>query len=245
MQATAPQQNSQQTQKPPPNQAARIAGLVRAGAMKTSELPALKMAMRAHAQKGDIGKLTKSQRDVITRYYQATSSAALGSQQAYTATRRNIMSGYELSDDDFLSEEIDSNPPTMLILKRKGIRVFPDGKRVALYVNDKLGISFTVPYSTSGTEDPVGMQSEETVQEEAEEIIENIEHIANIVKTKQAKTLKFENGQSAHVDGFTASAIHQLHQAVNDQNKIKIAKMVKHSPEQLAKVASFAFKQAK
>jgi hypothetical protein len=208
--------------------------------MKASELPALKMAMRAHAQKGDIGKLTRSQRDVITRYYQATSSAALGSQQAYTATRRNIMAGYELSNDDFLSEEIDSNPPMMLVLKRKGIRVFPDGKRVALYVNDKLGISFTVPYSTSGTEDPVGMQAEEV-----EEIVENIDHIANIVKTKQAKTLKFENGQSAHVDGFTASAIHQLHQDVNDQNKVKIAKMVKHSPEQLAKVAAFAFKQAK
>lgn len=235
-----PPQNSQQTQKQPPNQAARIAGLVRAGALKASELPALKMAMRAHAQKGDIAKLTKSQRDVISRYYQATSAAALGSQQAYSAARRNIMAGYELSRDEFLSEEIDSNPPMMLILKRRGIRVFPDGKRVALYVNDKLGISFTVPYSFSGSEDVVGMQSEQT-----EEITENIDHIASIVKTKQAKTLKFDDGQSALVDGFTASAIHQLHQAVNDENKAKIARMVKHSPGQLAKVAQFAFKQAK
>lgn len=237
-QTTTNQTTTQQTQTKQPNQAARIAGLVRAGAMKASELPALKMAMRAHAQKGDIGKLNRSQRDIISRYYQATAAAATGSQQAYSAARRNIMSGYDLTRDDYLSESIDSNPPMMLVLKRKGIRAFPDGKRVALYTNDALGISFTVPYNSSGAEDLVGIQAEET-------IVENIDHIANIVKTKQAKNLKFADGSSAFVDGFTASAIHQLHKAVNDQNKIKIAKMVKQSPDHLAKVAAFAFKQAK
>jgi hypothetical protein len=238
MSQTTNQVNRQTKSTTPNNQAARIAGLVRAGAMKASELPALKMALKAHAQKGDIGKLTRSQRDVISRYYQATAAAATGSQQAYSAARRNIMSGYELTRDDYLSESVDSNPPMMLVLKRKGIRAFPDGKRVALYTNDKLGISFTVPYNSSAPEDVVGIQAEET-------LIENIDHIANIVKTKQAKNLKFDDGSSALVDGFTASAIHQLHKAVNDQNKIKIARMVKQSPDHLAKVAAFAFKQIK
>jgi uncharacterized protein YyaL (SSP411 family) len=207
--------------------------------MKASELPALKMALRANAQKGDIGKLTRSQRDVISRYYQATSDAVTGSQQAYSAVRKNIMAGYEITRDEYLSEAIDTpTPPMMLVLKRKGVRVFPDGKRVALYTNDALGLSFTVPYNSTGAEDVVGMQSEQT-------IVENIDHIANIVKTKQAKKLKFDDGSSALVDGYTASAVHQLYNAVNDQNKIKIAKMVKQSPEHLGKVASFAFKKMK
>lgn len=38
------------------------------------------------------------------------------------------------------------NPPVMLVLKRKGIRIFPDGTKVAMYYNDKLNLTFTVPY---------------------------------------------------------------------------------------------------
>ena len=37
-------------------------------------------------------------------------------------------------------------PTPMLVLRRRGIRIFPDGKRVALYVNDKYNLTFTVPY---------------------------------------------------------------------------------------------------
>jgi hypothetical protein len=38
------------------------------------------------------------------------------------------------------------NPPAMLVLKRKGIRIFPDGTKVAMYINEKLNLTFTVPY---------------------------------------------------------------------------------------------------
>ena len=49
-----------------------------------------------------------------------------------------------------LNESSDMNaetiPAPMLVLRRKGVRIFPDGKRVALYVNDKYNLTFTVPY---------------------------------------------------------------------------------------------------
>lgn len=37
-------------------------------------------------------------------------------------------------------------PAPMLILRRRGIRVFPDGGRVAMYTNDKYNLIFTIPY---------------------------------------------------------------------------------------------------
>lgn len=40
-------------------------------------------------------------------------------------------------------------PAPMLVLRRRGIRVFPDGKHVALYTNDKYGLVFTIPYGSS------------------------------------------------------------------------------------------------
>lgn len=39
-----------------------------------------------------------------------------------------------------------ANPAAMLVLKRRGVRVFPDGQRVALYTNDKYNLTFTVPF---------------------------------------------------------------------------------------------------
>jgi hypothetical protein len=43
----------------------------------------------------------------------------------------------------------------MLVLRRKGIRIFPDGKHVALYTNDKYNLVFTIPYGGSADEEPV------------------------------------------------------------------------------------------
>ena len=40
----------------------------------------------------------------------------------------------------------DVTPPAMLVLKRRGVRVFPDGQKVALFTNDHYGLTFSVPY---------------------------------------------------------------------------------------------------
>lgn len=40
----------------------------------------------------------------------------------------------------------DPVPAMVLVLKRRGMRIFPDGSRVALYVNDRYNMVFTVPF---------------------------------------------------------------------------------------------------
>ena len=39
------------------------------------------------------------------------------------------------------------DPPTVLIMKRKSVRQFPNGQRVALYYVDKLDKYVTIPYT--------------------------------------------------------------------------------------------------
>ena len=39
-----------------------------------------------------------------------------------------------------------SDPPQILIMRRKSIREFPNGQRVALYQIDKLNRYITIPY---------------------------------------------------------------------------------------------------
>ena len=42
-----------------------------------------------------------------------------------------------------------TDPPMILLLRRKAIRLFPNGERVALYHSDKLGLDVSIPYSTN------------------------------------------------------------------------------------------------
>jgi hypothetical protein len=50
------------------------------------------------------------------------------------------------------------DPPAVLIMKRKSIRQFPDGRKIALYYAEKINKYVTVPYDVDGT---IGI-SEET-----------------------------------------------------------------------------------
>jgi hypothetical protein len=53
----------------------------------------------------------------------------------------------KLNEDKRLRDE--TIPAPMLVLRRRGIRIFPDGKHVALYTNDKYNLVFTIPYGGS------------------------------------------------------------------------------------------------
>jgi len=133
--------------------------------------------------------------------------------------------------------DFDNDPPFVLVLKRRAIRMYPDKTKVALYYSKTLDKYFSVPYGG-----PMGavVQAEETQIEEAV-----IDQLHKIVKEKQAQTVKFGNGQSKKVDHFTASAITQVHNALNDENKKKFADMVHKSPAHLVKASDFAFSRTK
>ena len=142
---------------------------------------------------------------------------------------------YELTEAPI---DFNKDPPFVLVLNRRAIRLYPNDMKVAIYYNKKLDKYFSVPYG-GGADAPV--QAEEA--EEIEEAVMNQLH--KIVSDKQAQKVKFGNGQSQSVDHFTASAITQVHNALNDENKKKFADMVHKSPAHLAKAADFAFSRAK
>ena len=214
-------------------------------------------------------------------------------------------------DEDFIDvEQLDEQnpgptPPYVLLLKRKAIRLYPDGTKIALYYNKQINKFFSVPYDTpTGT----AIQAEEVELEEAHDPwkdkqfgptkiikqkyhvktdtksynvkadnedhahklvtnhapgskIVSIEHkgrimeetideavmdqLHKIVNDKQAQSVKFASGHTRKIDHFTASALTQVHKALNDDNKKKFADLVHKSPEHFMKASDFAFKHAK
>jgi hypothetical protein len=162
----------------------------------------------------------------------------IGDEQ-YGKEKEDVKEEFEVIESDSLFEQKDeSDPPFVLVLKRKAIRLYPNKTKVALYYNAKLDKYFSVPY---GPKIDAALQSEEV--EQIEEAV--MDQLHKIVDGKQAQTVKFANGQTKKIDHYTASAITQVHKAVNDENKKKLSDMVHKSPEHLAKVASFAFSKAK
>lgn len=146
-------------------------------------------------------------------------------------------------DEDFIDvEQLDEQnpgptPPYVLLLKRKAIRLYPDGTKIALYYNKQINKFFSVPYDT-----PVGT----AIQAEEVEITEAVmDQLHKIVNDKQAQSVKFASGHTRKIDHFTASALTQVHKALNDDNKKKFADLVHKSPEHFMKASDFAFKHAK
>jgi hypothetical protein len=53
-----------------------------------------------------------------------------------------------MAENHKLEESKTMDPPAVLIMKRKSVRQFPNGQRVALYYVDKINKYVTVPYES-------------------------------------------------------------------------------------------------
>ena len=157
-------------------------------------------------------------------------------------SRKALMNSFDVLDKEQITEALQDEiqPPPMLVLRRKGIRIFPDGRRVAMYTNDKLGLVFTIPYTAGSVSSPVtipGVQSEET------DLMESLDQVAAYAQEEQpkalAKHMKFADGSKLKVSHGAAKAIHLVHGALNDENKKKFADMLTN-PKGFEKAAHFA-----
>lgn len=135
----------------------KMTGLIRAGLFDVKKLPLLRKALMK-----DNTKLSPQERNSLLELLDNLISHVLGDAQVYNKIKRNAM--HEDMNEGY---EVAGELPMVLILKRKSIRAFPDGQRVALYWADKLKTYISVPYST------VGIGLGPSVTEEIELVEEN------------------------------------------------------------------------
>lgn len=133
-------------------------------------------------------------------------------------------------NEENLKEELTKfDPPFVLVLKRKAIRLYPGSTRIALYYSDKLNKYFSVPYSTEENQSGV-VQAEETIMSVLEIVRES----------QQSQTISYGENSEITIDFKTADAILKVYNSLNEENKIKITEMIEKGPEHFHKVASFA-----
>lgn len=152
----------------------------------------------------------------------------------------------ETSIEETFSDNPDKAPPFVLLLKRQAIRIYPNNTKIALYYNERLGKYFSIPFVGDKADMIQAQESAEEIEEEVEQIDEAVmDTLHKIVAGKSAQSVKFASGHTRRVDHWTASAITQVHKALNDSNKKKFADMVHKSPEHFSKASEFAFSKVK
>jgi hypothetical protein len=139
----------------------------------------------------------------------------------------------ELAKEEVVQLTEAQDPPFVLVLKRKAIRLYPDGTKIALYHSDKLDKDFAVPYASA---------SQPVIQAEA---VDAIAQLQKIKDTHQHGTVNHKDGSASKVDAQTAHAVLTVHKSLNDENKKKFADMVSRSAHHMQKAAEFAVSKVK
>jgi hypothetical protein len=139
---------------------------------------------------------------------------------------------------DEQTPDLPKDPPFVLILKRKAIRLYPNKTKIALYHNAKLNKYFSIPYGPNVNSSP--LQAEEV--DDRETVIEQLQHIAESGRTAH---VKFSDGQTEVVIPSTATAITEVYQSVNEENQIRMNEMLDRSPDNFLKLAAFALSKTK
>jgi len=209
--------------------------LVRAGLANKAQLQRIHRIL--DKMKEERPTFNNADRMILQNLFNKMVDVLTQNKQIFQQTRRVVR-----EEGEILEEGV-GDPPFVLVLKRKAIRLYPDNTRIALYYNDKLGKYFSVPYSDAGVNSPIQAEEVEVETEmiEEEHVMDSLHKIA---KGSSKQRVKFASGHTRTVDSLTAHAVVNLHNALNDENKKKLRDMVHKSPEHLGKVADFAFKKS-
>ena len=211
--------------------------LVRAGLANKAQMQRIHKILDKMGE--DRPQFNNADRMIIQNLFNKMVDLISNNKQINMQARRAVKEDEDFIETDQLDEAQNPGPtpPYVLLLKRKAIRLYPDGTKIALYYNKQINKFFSVPYDT-----PTGT----AIQAEEVEITEAVmDQLHKIVNDKQAQSVKFASGHTRKIDHFTASALTQVHKALNDDNKKKFADLVHKSPEHFMKASDFAFKHAK
>ena len=220
--------------------------LVRAGLANKGQL------QRLHQILGKMGEehpsFSNADRQIIQNMFTKMVDLITNNPQIYRTARKAVSEDVEVEMYDEIPEEFmveaqsdnpDKAPPFVLLLKRQAIRIYPNNTKIALYYNERLGKYFSIPFVGDKAD---MIQAQESVEQIDEAVMDTLH---KIVAGKSAQSVKFASGHTRKVDHYTASAITQVHKALNDINKKKFADMVHKSPEHFSKASEFAFSKVK
>ena len=143
--------------------------LVRAGLANKAQLNRIHKILDKMAEERPV--FNNADREIMRNLFNRMADLIANNKQIYTKARQAVREDVELNEGP-MDTPLVPDPPVILVIKRKAVRLYPDGTRIALYWSDKLKRVFSLPYGPAVQ--PV-IQAEEFVKElaESEQLILN------------------------------------------------------------------------
>jgi len=164
----------------------------------------------------------------------------------------------EANDDDEPEVEEKHNYafPVIMILRRKAIRLFPDGKKVGLYVSNKPKRYFSIPSTGDAISEEIVELEEATVgagkptngkgfaaDPGGKNTSGVMSQLKGIVSNKQSAPVRFLNGSKLTVDMLTAHAILSTYNRLSEPaNQVKFDKWLNKDNPSFMKIVDFCHK---
>lgn len=158
----------------------KLTTLVRAGLFDAHKLTMLKRALNK-----DNTKMTRAEKDALIQLLDNLLDVVMSNQGVFSKIKQNIheeveppteeeineASKYDIksssetkSDDKKSKMHIDiTTLPALIVMKRRAIRIFPDGQKVALYWADRINRYISVPFSSIGLSEETTEQLNESL----------------------------------------------------------------------------------
>ncbi len=153
--------------------------------------------------------------------------------QIFMKTRQAVREEVEEQIPQITEAVMQGEPPFVLVLKRKGFRLFPNGLKVAVYFSDKLGRYFSVPYADKGMDNPI----------QFEQLVLNT--LQQVVESNQTGIIELKDKNFVEVEYELAKDIVELLDSLNESNKEKALTMIGESVDQFNLISNFAKEKAK
>ena len=157
--------------------------LVRAGLANKAQLNRIHKILDKMGEERPV--FNNADREILRNLFNRMVDLVSNNKQIYTKARQAVREEVELNEAIPMDSPLVPDPPVILVIKRKAVRLYPDGTRIALYWSDKLKRIFSLPYGPAVQ--PV-IQAEEYVKElvESEELLLNDGNKINLSEeTKQ------------------------------------------------------------
>lgn len=133
----------------------KLTTLVRAGLFDPHKLTMLKRALNK-----DNVKMTRAEREALLQLLDKLLDTVMSSQSTLQKVKSSIQEEEYGPSEDEINEaskvDLDINQiPPLIVMKRRAIRVFPDGQKVALYWADRINKYISVPFQSIGISEEV------------------------------------------------------------------------------------------
>lgn len=134
----------------------KLTALVRAGLFDAKKLPVLKRAL----EKG-VDKMTPAEKKILIDLLDSLMNQVISNEPVYMKVKRNVQS----MDEEIVAEAVKtpvtiSDVPSIVVLKRKAVRVYPGGQQVGLYYSQQLDKYVTIPFGEAGIAEEVDLEEQ-------------------------------------------------------------------------------------